>query len=360
MLEWPLPTVEISYKDMFMSFAKNHMHATLDSLVDTLKAAAESSRLRILSLLSRGDLTVSDLTDILGQSQPRVSRHLKLLLEAGLIDRYQEGSWAFFRLSDTDIARDFVQGLVARVDDRDPQIERDLERLGDVKRRRQERAAEYFSRNAASWDEIRSLHVADRAVEQALVKLVGKQPFQAMLDLGTGTGRLLEIFAPLYRRGVGIDLSREMLTVARANLDRAGVSHAQVRQGDIVSAPVERDAFDLVTMHQVLHFLDEPGQAIREAARLLRPAGRLVIVDFAPHALEFLREEHAHVRLGFSDQQIADWFTEAGLDLEDTQNFEPRGASAAKLTVKLWLGRDRRLLIADPVTTNASEARETA
>ncbi len=148
-----------------------------------------------------------------------------------------------------------------------------------------------------------------------------------MLDLGTGTGRLLEIFAPLYRRGVGIDMSREMLAVARANLDKAGVGNAQVRQGDIYAPPVERDSFDLVTIHQVLHYLDDPALAIREAARLLRPAGRLIIVDFAPHALEFLRDEHAHMRLGFSDRQIADWFAEAGLDLEESQDFEPRGGS---------------------------------
>jgi ArsR family transcriptional regulator len=324
------------------------MHVALDTMVDTLKAAAESSRLRILTLLARGDLTVSDLTEILGQSQPRVSRHLKLLLEAGLIGRYQEGSWAFFRLSDADLERDFVLRLVSGIRDSDPQVERDLERLAAVKRKRQARAVEYFSQNAASWDQIRSLHVPDRAVEAALLKLVGKRPFQAMLDLGTGTGRLLEIFAPLYRRGVGIDMSREMLAVARANLDKAGIANAQVRQGDIFSPPVERDSYDLVTMHQVLHYLDDPARAIGEAARLLRPSGRLVIVDFAPHALEFLRDEHAHLRLGFSDRHIAEWFSEAGLDLEESQDFEPSGDAGAKLTVKLWLGRDRRMLIADP------------
>ena len=251
-------------------------HVTLDTMVDTLKAAAESSRLRILALLSRGDLTVSDLTEILNQSQPRVSRHLKLLLEAGLIGRYQEGSWAFFRLSDNDVgARIRASAWCRGIHDGDPQIERDLERLAAVKRKRQERAADYFSANAASWDHIRSLHAPDRAVEAAIRKLVGKRPFQSMLDLGTGTGRLLEIFAPLYRRGVGIDMSREMLTVARANLDKAGVTNAQVRQGDIFAPPVERDAFDLVTIHQVLHYLDDPHAAIREAARhaAARPAG---------------------------------------------------------------------------------------
>lgn len=331
---------------------------SLDQMVDTLKAAAESSRLRILLLLSRGDLTVSDLTRILGQSQPRVSRHLKLLLDAGLIDRYQEGSWAYFHLSDSDRAREFLHGIVTRVDEGQGAVERDMERLQSVKRQRQERAADYFSRNAESWDKIRSLHAPDDKLEAALKEIVGTTPIQAMLDLGTGTGRLLEIFAPIYRRGVGLDLSREMLSVARANLDRAGVQHAQVRLGDLYAPPVEREAFDLITMHQVLHYLDEPGRAIVEAARLLRPSGRLVIVDFAPHDLEFLREEYAHLRLGFSDRQIAGWLEDAGLESIDRRSF----ASGAEggLTVKLWAARDPRLLIAEDETNNPSEERETA
>ncbi len=330
---------------------------SLNVMVDTLKAAAESSRFRILLLLSRGDLTVTDLTEILGQSQPRVSRHLKLLMEAALIDRYQEGSWAFFRVADGEHVREFLSGITARIDPTDPVVERDLERLGAVKRKRQGKAADYFSANAASWDEIRSLHVPDGAVESALRALIGDRPFQAMLDLGTGTGRLLELFAPLYRRGVGIDLSREMLAVARANLDKAGIAHAQVRQGDLYAPPVERDAFDLVTMHQVLHYLDEPSVAIAEAARLLRPAGRLVIVDFAPHAHDFLREDHAHVRLGFSDRQIAEWLADAGLDLEAERSFAPEN-DVSGLTVKLWVARDRRLLIAEPSQINSVQSKE--
>lgn len=327
---------------------------SLDTMVNTLKAAAESSRLRILLLLSRGDLTVSDVTEILGQSQPRVSRHLKLLLDADLIERYQEGSWAYFRLSDSEAAREFVHGITVRVDLGDPVAARDQERLETVKKRRQRRASEYFSANAERWDRIRSLHVPDAAVEAAMLKVIGERPFQAMADLGTGTGRLLELFAPLYRRGVGIDLSREMLAVARAKLDQAGIAHAQVRQGDLYAPPVERDAFDLVTMHQVLHYLEDPALAIQEAARLLRPAGRLLIVDFAPHGLEFLREEHAHLRLGFADRQIEDWLSEAGLDLVAKRDFDRRAAAAPGLTVKLWLGQDRRLLIADEASAHAS------
>jgi len=325
------------------------MRVSLNKVVDSLKAAAESSRMRILALLSQGDLTVSDLTEILNQSQPRVSRHLRLLLEVGLIDRYQEGSWAFFRLTDAEYDRAFVKGLIERIDLSDVQIQRDIERLSDVKRRRQDTARAYFSEHAESWDQLRSLHAPDKAVEAALLKLIGKRPFQSMLDLGTGTGRLLEILSPYYTRGVGIDLSREMLSVARANLDRAGVTHAQVRQGDIFAAQIERNAFDLVTMHQVLHYLDDPARAIREAARMLRPGGRLLVVDFAPHSLDVLRDQHAHQRLGFSDQQMREWFEAAELNLEETQAFQPSAPSDDKLTVKLWLGRDHRMLIADHI-----------
>lgn len=329
----------------------------LNFLVDTLKAAAESSRMRILGLLSRGDLTVTDLTSILGQSQPRVSRHLKLLQDAGLVDRYQEGSWAFFRLAEGENERDLVLGLLARIANDDPTTMRDIERLGGVRQKRQDMASGYFRANASSWDQIRSLHVADQAVETGLRDLVGERPFQTMVDLGTGTGRLLELFAPYYQRASGIDMSREMLTVARANLEQAGITHAQVRLGDVYAPPVDRDSADLVTIHQVLHYLDDPALAIHEAARLLRPSGRLLIVDFATHSHEFLREDHAHLRLGFSDRQIEDWLKEAGLELEQNISFAPTN-DAKGLTVKLWLARDQRLLIAD--TIDAAAQREVA
>ena len=194
-----------------------------------------------------------------------------------------------------------------------------------MKSERQNRAKEYFRVNAKSWDEIRSMHVPDEAVEAQLKAIIGKAPFQSMLDLGTGTGRLLELFAGQYRRGIGIDMSRDMLSVARANLDRAGITHAQVRQGDIYALPVDRESFDLVTLHQVLHFLDDPAQAIRQAARALRPSGRMVIVDFAPHNQEFLRDQHAHARLGFSDEQIGQWVSEAGLELVSANALAPEG-----------------------------------
>jgi ubiquinone/menaquinone biosynthesis C-methylase UbiE/DNA-binding transcriptional ArsR family regulator len=320
---------------------------TLDTIVDVLKTIAEPTRLRILNLLSGGDLTVSELTSILGQSQPRVSRHLKLMLDSRLIKRQQEGSWALFRLS-RDAAGDvLVQELLKRIDNSDETIRRDGERLADVKAQRREKASDYFSKNAGSWDEIRSHHVADKQVEEALLALVGNKPVRYMLDLGTGTGRLLELFSNIYQHGIGIDSNREMLHVARANLDAAGVRNAEVRLGDVYNLPIVRNGFDLVTIHQVLHYLDDPAAAIRQASRALRPGGRLVIIDFAPHDLDFLRDEHAHQRLGFSDADIKGWFAESELEFSADKALAAGKDKAGQLTVKIWVAQDPRMEIAD-------------
>lgn len=332
----------------------NDSDYTLDTIVDVLKTIAESTRLRILNLLADGDLTVSELTEILGQSQPRVSRHLKLMLDAKLIKRQQEGSWALFRLSRNAAGDVLTQELLGRLDQDDPTIRHDMERLGRVKEKRREKASDYFSKNASSWDEIRTLHVADRKVEDALVALVGAEPVRYMLDLGTGTGRLLEVFSNVYQHGVGIDSNREMLHVARANLDHAGIRSAEVRLGDVYNLPVPRDGFDLVTIHQVLHYLDDPAEAIGQAARALRPGGRLVIVDFAPHGFDFLREEHAHRRLGFSDEDIGGWFAEAELEMIASEALDAGKADGGRLTVKIWMARDPRIEIADDDLNNTS------
>jgi ubiquinone/menaquinone biosynthesis C-methylase UbiE len=318
----------------------------LDALVDVLKAAGEPTRLRLLALLAGGDLTVTDLTEILGQSQPRISRHLKLLGEAELIDRYQEGAWAYFRLRQDGRAAALVRVLLAHASENDPVILRDGERLAAVKRQRAERAQAYFSRNAAEWDELRRLHAADEEVDAAVIKLLGNQPVYSLLDLGTGTGRMLELLSGLYRRAIGVDASRDMLSVARAHLDRAGITKASVRHADILNLPFEGQDFDLVTIHQVLHFLDQPEVAIAEAARMLAPGGRLMVIDLAPHALEYLRDEHAHVRLGFSHQAMSDWLRKAGLDVEQAVDLHPGLQGESGLTVTIWLARDPRRLIA--------------
>jgi ubiquinone/menaquinone biosynthesis C-methylase UbiE/DNA-binding transcriptional ArsR family regulator len=319
----------------------------LNNLVDLLKAAGEPTRLRLLALLSAGDLTVTDLTEILGQSQPRVSRHLKLLTEEDLIDRYQEGAWAYFRLKQDGYAASLVRQLLDATAKDDAVLLRDSERLADVKRVRSERAQDYFSRNAAAWDELRKLHVSDELIEEQLLGLIGKTPIDSMLDLGTGTGRILQLLSSVYRRAIGVDASRDMLAVARSNLDKSGITNASVRHGDIFNLPLEGQDFDLIVIHQVLHFLDEPDRAIAEAARLLRPGGRLVIIDLAPHSFDYLREDHAHVRLGFSHQTLEDWLKKSELELLKAVDLRSGKAGNQSLDVTIWIAKDQRLLIAN-------------
>jgi ubiquinone/menaquinone biosynthesis C-methylase UbiE/DNA-binding transcriptional ArsR family regulator len=319
---------------------------SVDALIAVLKAAGESTRLRVLALLGQAELTVKDMTAILAQSQPRISRHLKLMTEAGLIERHPEGAWVFYRLTDDSPAGLLARDLCRLSDTGDPVLARDRERLVQVKAEQAVQAERYFAESADDWDTIRALHVAEDAVERAMVAAIGDRPFESLLDIGTGTGRLLELFAPLYHRAVGIDASTAMLAVARANLDRAGVSHAQVRHGDIYNLPLARNSFDVVTIHQVLHYLEDPDRAIAEAARVLRPGGRLLIVDFAPHELEFLRERHAHRRLGFGHEPMAQWVAGTDLDLDKVVDLTAGDDESGKLTVTLWLARDRRMLIA--------------
>src|ERR1700683_2292446 len=316
------------------------------ALTTMLKAAGEATRLRILALIAEAELTVSDLTEILRQSQPGRSRHLRPLAEAGLVERFREGSWAFFRLGEHGSAADIARTLITRLDANDPIIARDRERLAAVRTARAAAAQTYFRGHAAEWDRIRKLHVADAAVEEAVRAALADKPIRALLDLGTGTGRMLELFAPDIERGIGLDLSLDMLALARTRLDRAGLRHCSVRHGDIYDLALPRDSFDVVIIHQVLHFLDDSARAIREAARVLRPGGRLLVVDFAPHDLEFLREEHAHRRLGFASEAVTQWLEAAGLDVMRQQTLPPRpeGQGAGLLLV----ARAPRILLAVP------------
>jgi len=322
------------------------LQLSFPALTATLKAAGEATRLRLLMLIAEAELTVTDLTDILRQSQPRLSRHLRLLAQAGLIERYREGSWAFFRLGEPGGAGDIARALVARLDPHDPVIARDRERLAAVRTARAAAAQNYFRRHAAEWDRIRRLHVADAAVEDAIRAALAGGDIRALLDLGTGTGRMLELFADRIERGLGLDLSLDMLAFARARLDRAGLKNCSVRQGNIYDLALARDSFDVVIIHQVLHFLDDSARAIGEAARVLRPGGRLLVVDFAPHDLEFLRLEHAHRRLGFAAETVTQWCEAAGLEPLQQQTLPP--GPEGKIAVSLWLARDPRLVVAAP------------
>lgn len=302
--------------------------------VDVLRAAGEPSRLRILALLAREELAVLELCRVLDQSQPRVSRHLKLLAEAGLVERFPDGAWVFYRLVEQGHAGEFVVELLDRVDAADPVFLRDAERLIAVQSERAADANSYFARNAARWDEIRSLYVSEADVEAAILEAAGPGPFKRLVDLGSGTGRMLTLLGPRAEHALGLDLSQQMLNIARSHVAEAGLERCELRHGDIFGTRLPDGCADLVVVHQVLHYLGDPAAAVKEAARITAPGGRLIIVDFAPHTLEFLREQHQHRRLGFSDAEINRWLNDGAFVHVDVEALPPTLEQG--LTVKIW------------------------
>jgi len=310
------------------------MSMTSDQAVEVLRAAAEPTRLRILALLAREELAVLELTRILGQSQPRVSRHLKLLADAGLVERFPDGAWVFYRLANSEAARSVIDPALALISPQDATLLRDAEQLVGVSAERAGQAAAYFAENAERWDEIRSLYTSETAVEAAILEATGPGPFERLVDLGAGTGRMLTLLGDRSKTAVGLDLSRQMLNIARGNVAVAGLGACELRHGDILGTGLPDGEADLVVVHQVLHYLGEPAAAVGEAARLVAPGGRLLIVDFAPHGLEFLRSEHRHRRLGFLDDEMERWLAAAGLGLEATVALPPPASGG--LTVKIW------------------------
>ena len=282
------------------------------------------------------ELSVGELAQVLGQSQPRVSRHVKILADAGLAVRRKEGSWVFLGLGPAARTAPVLDAIDvwAGEEPGDHWAVADIARLAAVRADRAAAAEAYFEAHAAEWDAIRSLHVPESAVEEAIVRLLDGQPLGMLVDLGTGTGRMLELLGPRANSAIGIDRSPEMLRLARAKLAAAGMGRVEIRQGDIYALPLAGGAADTVVLHQVLHYAQQPAAAINEASRLLVPGGRLLIADFAPHDREDLRDRDAHVRLGFDDGQIEGWFEAAGLAMGPVRELK-----GGELTVKLWLGQ---------------------
>ena len=263
-----------------------------------------------------------------------MSRHLKLLADAGLVERFPDGAWVFYRLAAGGEARGLADDILARTQDQDPVLARDYEQLQAVRAERSSDADAYFARNAARWDEIRSLYVSEAAVEAAILEAVGAEPVRRLVDLGSGTGRMLTLLGPRAATAVGLDLSQQMLNIARTHVAEAGLKACELRHGDIFDTRLPDGSADLVVVHQVLHYLGDPAAAVREAARLVGQGGRLLIVDFAPHALEFLREQHQHRRLGFTDAEMGRWLEETGLSQVRTDALP--SARRDGLTVKIW------------------------
>jgi len=302
-------------------------------LAEVFQALADPSRLRILALLRSMELSVGELAQVLGQSQPRVSRHLRILADAGIVERRKEGSWVFLTLADPDRTGPLFALLDCWSDEGTARtFTDDAQRLEAVRSDRAEAAARYFAALADTWDSIRSLHVAESEVERAIDSALGERPLGRLIDVGTGTGRMIELFGPRAAQVIGVDRSSEMLRLARVKLEAAGIA-SSLRQGDMYALPLADGSADSIIIHQVLHYAHSPAAAIAEAARVLSPGGLLLVVDFAPHEREELRESDAHIRLGFDDATMTGWFEAAGLAVDHIEHLE-----GGALTVTLWRG----------------------
>jgi ubiquinone/menaquinone biosynthesis C-methylase UbiE/DNA-binding transcriptional ArsR family regulator len=311
-----------------------HATTSLDALLDGIRAAADPSRVRLLAICSQGEWTVSELVQILGQSQPRISRHLKILADAGLLDRFREGGWVFYRRAQSGDGARLARSLCRLLPDDDATMQLDQRRLEAVRAARRRQAEQYFDGRAFAWDSERDLAIDGAMVEAALRELFATERPSSLLDVGTGTGRILQVLAGQIGFGLGVDLSHDMLAVARANLDQREARNCQVRHGDMYHLPLPDASFAAATLHQVLHFADDPFAALGEACRVLEPGGRLVVIDLAAHGLERLREGNRHRRLGFSDEEIGRWFADLGLVQEP-----PRRLAGTELTVVIWTAR---------------------
>jgi ArsR family transcriptional regulator len=302
---------------------------------DIFRSLADPTRLRVLALLRAMELSVGELAQVLGQSQPRVSRHVRILIDAGIVERRKEGSWVFLSVGDKDRVEPLFDMLDCwtDLDGEDPWALADAARLAAVRADRAAAAERYFAAHAKDWDEMRSLHIAESQVEAAIARAIGDRPVGRLVDIGTGTGRMIELFGRDAAHALGIDRSPEMLRLARVKLAQAGLDHAELRQADMYSLTLPAACADTIIIHQVLHFAQQPSAAVAEAARLLAPRGRMLIVDFAPHDREELRSRDAHARLGFTDESVLGFMEEAGLQGRVVERLE-----GGELTVTIWAG----------------------
>ena len=305
----------------------------MEPLLTALRACAEPTRLRLLALAARGAFCVVEFTEILGQSQPRLSRHLKLLCDAGVLERVREGANVWFAVPS---GHPLVRDLLARLPDDDPVLLADRRGSARVLAERARIASDTFRKSGADWDEAGALGLPAAAVEEALLSLLPPGGMDRVLDIGTGTGRLLEVLAPHVESGLGVDASRAMLALARTRLSKPGLAHCGVRQADMYRLPLS-GGYDLVVLQMVLHYAEDPAAALAEAARVLAPGGQLVVVDLVSHTRTDVAERLAHRWPGFGDTAMRGLLQDAGL--HPATPLTVPGTEPGGFAVRLWPAR---------------------
>jgi ubiquinone/menaquinone biosynthesis C-methylase UbiE len=245
------------------------------SAIDLLRALAEPTRCRLLALLGHGELTVGEIADTLGQSQPRISRHLKILSDVGALERFREEQRIYYRLTGGTQAAELVEQALRPVPKGDPVLRTDRERLSRVLEKRVRSAA-------AAWEDVRrsaESTYSDERLVQAVRREVGEESLGDLLDVGTGSGSMLRVLGSLANHAVGLDASAQALRVARAKVHGAGLNHCVFKRGDMYALPFEAGTFDAVAFDHVLSAAERPGVALKEAARVLRRGGRVIVVE---------------------------------------------------------------------------------
>ncbi|HBA88778.1 MAG TPA: ArsR family transcriptional regulator [Geobacter sp.] len=281
-------------------------------MLDLLKALADPCRLRLVAVLLRAEFTVQELTQILAMGQSRISRHLKILTEAGVLSVKRQGTWSYYRVGD---GNDFFRAIR-------PAVERELERLPERRddlaavalalEARRKRSLEFFDQHARSWDVLSRTLLPVPEYQERLLALVPS--VDTLLEIGVGTGALLPDLARRAHKVIGVDHSPAMLEEARRRVADDGNGAAELRLGEMTHLPLADGGAGCVVANMVLHHAADPQAVLAEIARVLKPQGTLVLADLARHEREWAREQLADQWLGFEVEELQGWLKGAGLD----------------------------------------------
>lgn len=280
-------------------------------MLDLLKALADPCRLRLVAVLLRAEFTVQELTQILDMGQSRISRHLKILSEAGVLSVKRQGTWSYYRVGEDSAFFCAIRPAFERELEQLPQRREDLAAVALALEARRRRSLEFFDQHARTWDVLSRTLLPVPQYQERLLSLV--PTVDTLLEIGVGTGALLPDLSRRAAKVIGVDHSPAMLDEARRRLDHAGNSAAELRLGEMTHLPLADGGAGCVVANMVLHHAADPQAVLAEITRVLKPGGILVLADLARHEREWAREQLADQWLGFEEEELRGWLQGAGL-----------------------------------------------